>query len=185
MKVNISVFRIIIVSVAAALVSGVAVYLFRECEIKKWKDVAITLQEQFANLEYQINQYVEGSALGFVQIAENRFLGEAVVSGNYHINGDGSMCFKPDKESIPVLPKNDAVQAFCFKAATKEDKENLVREFFGVDLATALADLPKYAYVDPARKATIQIRGYEIKTFNKNSQTGYTNLLQIIRPFVK
>jgi hypothetical protein len=180
MKLKKEFFLIIVFSLAAALISGAVVYLLSSREIKNWKNIVGTLQEQVVNLEYQIDQYIEGSALGFHQISPNRYLGEAVVSGHYHMNGDGATCFKPDKESLSVLPENDEVQAFCFRAVSDQDKEKLVREFFGVDLQTALGDLPKYGYVDPARKATVQIQGYEIKSFNKLSRTGFTKLLQIV-----
>lgn len=175
---------IISTGVVSALAAGGLVYFLEWRKIKVWKEALGTLQERLAFLEIKESQLggesLEGSSW-FSQVSDNKYVGEATVSGAYFVSGSNfDICFTVDEIGKKLLPKSETVQIFCLNAPDDEGRDKMMKDFFGVDLETVRASSKEYNTKDNNRRAAIRIRDYEIKQFETGAQTGYTTFVKII-----
>lgn len=177
-------FYIILSSVLSAAVAGGLVYVLEWRKIRSWKEAISILQERLAFLEIKESQ-LGGESLEdpswFSQVSDNKYVGEATVSGAYFVSGEKlDICFTADEIGKKLLPKSEVVSVFCLNAPDEQARDKMMKDFFGVDLETVRASPKEYNTKDNNRRAAIRIRDYEIKQFETGARTGYTNLLRIV-----
>lgn len=163
----------------AAAIASSFVYFLQNKQIKSLKERALTQQAQIISLEAKAGR--GENQTGFLKIDENKYVGEAQVSGKYYLSGAApDICFSPDKESLALLPESTTVQIFCFKTKDAKESDELIKTFYNISRLEAIRDFKKYGTIEAARQATVQISDYEIKKFSEQSKTGYTTLAKVI-----
>ncbi len=172
-------FLFLTVTLVAAIITSSIVYFLQNNKIKKLEARALLLQTQIISRE---SKAVRGdNKTGFLKIDENKYVGEAVVSGKYYLTGSKpEVCFSPDKESLALLPESNTVQIFCILPPKSGDYEEIIKVFYGFGRKEALGDFTKYGTIEMARQGKVIILDYEIKKFNEFSKTGYATLVKII-----